>query len=173
LIDKRLGALLGGMDEIALRLFQAEDAPWLIERHGTLYAREAGFDGSFAPLVAEIIADYLARHDPAREAGWIAEAGGRPLGSIFCVAQSVEVAKLRLFLLEPEARGQGLGQRMLGHCMEFARAKGYARMTLATHESHRAACALYARNGWRIAEERPVRAYGCDLLEQTWEIALH
>jgi len=173
LIDKRLGALLGAMDEIALRLFRAEDAPWLTERHGTLYAREAGFDATFAPLVAEIIADYLARHDPAREAGWIAEADGRPLGSIFCVAQGAEVAKLRLFLLEPEARGRGLGQRMLAHCMEFARAKGYARMTLATHESHRAACALYARNGWQIAEARPVHAYGCDLVEQTWEIALH
>jgi GNAT superfamily N-acetyltransferase len=173
LIDKRLGALLRGMDEIALRLFQPDDAPWLTERHGTLYASEAGFDGSFAPLVAEIIADYLARHDPAREAGWIAEAGGRPLGSIFCVGMSDEVAKLRLFLLEPEARGRGLGQRMLAHCMDFARAKGYARMTLATHESHRAACALYARNGWRIALSRPVRAYGCDLVEQTWEIALH
>lgn len=99
--------------------------------------------------------------------------GGRRLGSIFCVAQSADVAKLRLFLLEPEARGRGLGQRMLGHCMDFARAKGYAGMTLATHESHRAACALYARNGWRIAQARPVRAYGCDLLEQTWDIAFH
>lgn len=161
------------MDTITLRLFQSEDAPWLIERHGTLYAREAGFDGTFAPLVAKIITDYLARHDPAREAGWIAEAGGRRLGSIFCVAQSADVAKLRLFLLEPEARGRGLGQRMLGHCMDFARAKGYTGMTLATHESHRAACALYARNGWRIAQARPVRAYGCDLLEQTWDIAFH
>lgn len=161
------------MDEITLRLFQAKDAPWLTQRHGVLYAREAGFDHTFAPVVAEILADHLAQHDPMREAGWIAEAGGRRLGSIFCVGLSAEMAKLRLFLLEPEVRGQGLGQRMLGHCMEFARAKGYARMTLTTHESHRAACALYARNGWQITHARPVRSYGCDLLEQTWEFTFH
>lgn len=173
LLDKRLGALVRGMDEITLRLFHPDDAPWLIERHGTHYAQEAGFDATFAPLVAEIVNDFIAMHDPEREAGWVAEAGGQPLGSIFCVALSEDIAKLRLFLLDPGARGRGLGQRMLSHCMAFARTAGYRGMQLATHESHRAACALYARNGWRIATSHPVRSYGCDLVEQTWEIRFH
>lgn len=161
------------MDEITLRLFRAEDTPWLIERHATLYADESGFDSTFAPLVAEILHDFNVLHDPKREAGWIAEAAGQPLGSIFCVAMGEEMAKLRLFLLEPAARGRGLGQHMLGHCMAFARAQGYRGMQLATHESHRAACTLYSRNGWQIATSRPVRSYGCDLVEQTWEISFH
>lgn len=161
------------MDQTTLRPFHPDDAPWLIERHGTLYAQEAGFDATFAQLVAEILNDFIALHDPAREEGWIAEAGGTRLGSIFCVALSEDIAKLRLFLLEPEARGRGLGQRMLNHCMAFAQAQGYRGMQLWTHESHRAACALYARNGWQMVATRPVRSYGCDLVEQTWEIGFH
>ncbi len=82
------------------------------------------------------------------------------------------VAKLRLFLLEPEARGRGLGQRLLDACLGFARAAGYRRLELWTHESHRAACALYARNGFRLVGSRPVRSFGQDLVEQTWEIPL-
>ncbi len=160
------------MQDPAIRPFHPDDAPWLVERHGTLYARENGFDESFAPLVAEILAAFIADHDPRTEAGWIAHDGARRLGSIFCVRESAELARLRLFLLVPEARGRGLGHRLLRQCMGFARACGYRRMTLSTHESHRAACALYARAGWRIVASRPVRNYGCDLVEQSWEIAL-
>ncbi len=154
------------------RPFTPADAAWLAERHGTLYAQAEGFDDSFAPLVAGILADFIADHDPAREAGWIVEADGQRVGSIFCVRLDDRTAKLRLFLLEPAMRGQGLGQRMLAHCMGFARDAGYARMELWTHESHKAACALYAANGWRLAASKPVHNFGVDLVEQSWKIDL-
>lgn len=155
-----------------LRRFDAADAPWLVARHGELYAREAGFDSSFAPLVAQILDGFVAGHDPMRERGWIAQAGARRLGSIFCVAEGATTARLRLFLLELDARGHGLGARMLAGCMGFARAAGYRDMVLSTHESHRAACALYASAGWQITGSRPVRSYGVDLVEQSWRAVL-
>ncbi|MGI1660756.1 GNAT family N-acetyltransferase [Palleronia sp. KMU-117] len=160
-------------DTAILREFRTGDAGWLIEQHALLYARDEGFDASFGALVAEILADFLRSHEPATERGWIAEAAGLRLGSIFCV-QSGEpgVAKLRLFLLIPEARGRGLGQRLLDDCLGFARAVGYRRLKVWTYESHRAACALYARNGFACTASAPVRSFGVDLVEQTWEIAL-
>ena len=161
------------METPVIRPFRPEDAAWLVERHGTLYARDEGFDDTFAPLVASILDGFLADHDPTCEAGWIAEAGGARLGSIFCVRLDQHTAKLRLFLLVPEARGQGLGQRLLETCMTYARDRGYRDMQLWTHESHRAACALYARNGWHLVSSRPVHSFGRDLVEQSWEIAFH
>ncbi|SDC95810.1 GNAT family N-acetyltransferase [Ruegeria marina] len=160
------------MDNISLRPFVAEDAAWLVERHGTLYAEAEGFDTTFAPLVAEILDAFVAGHDPACERGWIAEHQGRRLGSIFCVRLDDGTAKLRLFLLAPEARGKGLGRRLLETCMDFARRAGYRDMQLWTHESHRAACALYAAAGWHLVDSKPVRSFGVDLIEQTWKITL-
>ncbi|MCE8524115.1 GNAT family N-acetyltransferase [Ruegeria pomeroyi] len=160
------------MDTITLRPFRPEDAPWLVERHGTLYAQDEGFDDSFAPLVAGILDDFIANHDPDCEQGWIAEADGQRLGSIFCVRLDETTAKLRLFLLVPEARGQGLGRRLIDTCMGFARSKGYVQMQLWTHESHRAACALYAATGWQLVDSKPVHSFGVDLVEQSWKITL-
>lgn len=158
---------------VTLRDLEIGDAGWLIERHAVLYARDDGFDATFEALVTEILAAYIRSRDSATERAFIAVEDGRRLGSIFCV-QSGEpgVAKLRLFLLEPEARGRGLGQRLLDACLGFARDTGYDRLRLWTHESHRAACALYARNGFRLTESRPVRSFGQDLVEQTWETDL-
>jgi GNAT superfamily N-acetyltransferase len=156
--------------DVVLDDLRIGDAGWLTMRHGELYAAEEGFDASFEPLVARILADFLDGHDPTRERGWIARAGDRRLGSIFCVAgPGPGLAKLRLFLLEPEARGLGLGQRLLDTCLDFARSAGYARMTLWTHESHRAACALYAKNGFSCVRSEPVHSFGVDLVEQVWE----
>ena len=160
------------MTDSVLRPFTAGDAPWLIARHGALYAEQDGFDATFAPLVEGILADFIASHDPVREAGWILDAAGHPAGSIFCVRQDAQTAKVRLFLLEPHLRGQGLGRRMLAHCMDFARSAGYARMELWTHASHRAACALYAATGWRLAASQPVRSFGQNLIAQSWKIDL-
>ncbi|MCE8507876.1 GNAT family N-acetyltransferase [Ruegeria pomeroyi] len=160
------------MDTITLRPFRPEDAPWLVERHGTLYTQDEGFDDSFAPLVARILDDFIANHDPDREQGWVAEADGRRLGSIFCVGLDDTTAKLRLFLLVPEARGRGLGRRLIDTCMGFARSKGYVQMQLWTHESHRAACALYAATGWQLVDSKPVHSFGVDLVEQSWKITL-
>jgi GNAT superfamily N-acetyltransferase len=156
-----------------LRLFAPEDLEWLVARHATLYRESDGFDDSFATLVREILEGFVAHHDPARERGWIAEAPDGRLGSIFCVAaEEPDTAKLRLFFLEPRARGQGLGRHMLDTCLGFAAARGYRRMTLGTHESHAAACRLYARTGFVLADSRPVVSFGRNLVEQHWRIDL-
>ncbi len=157
--------------EAVIRPLQPGDAGWIIGTHGALYARDEGYDRSFEGLVARIMADFLARADP-REAAWIAESGGRRLGTISCMREDAETARLRLFILVPEARGQGLGQRLHDSCVGFARGQGYRRMVLWTHESHRAACALYARNGWRLVRSAPVLAYGQEVVDQDWEITL-
>jgi len=159
-------------DTIILRPFRADDAEWLAARHGVLYAEQDGFDESFAPLVAEILAGFLQNHEQDRERGWIAQRGETRLGSIFCVKLDDKTAKLRLFLVEPEARGQGLGKHLLEVCITFARQAGYQRLTLWTHESHEAACALYQRNGFACVNSFEVHSFGQDLVEQTWEIAL-
>ncbi|CUH65523.1 TDP-fucosamine acetyltransferase [Thalassovita gelatinovora] len=153
------------MGELNLRGLQIGDAGWLIEQHAVLYHRDEGFDAGFEAVVAQILSDYIATHDPNSERAWIAEEDGERLGSIFCVRQDAETAKLRLFLLLPAARGKGLGQRLLETCMGFARDAGYKRMVLWTHESHRAACALYARNGWQLLRSEPVHSFGVDLVE--------
>ena len=159
-------------DNAEIRPFREDDRDWLVERHGTLYARDEGFDESFAPLVARILDEFVAGHDPQRERGWIVESDGKRLGSIFCVAQDETTAKLRLFLLEPDARGRGLGARLLMTCMDFTRSAGYASMVLWTHESHRAACKLYQAYGWRLTDSKPVHSFGVDLIEQSWSIRL-
>lgn len=158
----------GRMTDVTLRRFAPTDMQWLVARHQDLYAREAGFDDSFGPLVADILHSFCAGHDPACEHGWMAESGGERLGTVFCMKKDAETAQLRLFLLTPKARGQGLGKRLLRECMEFARAAGYRGMMLKTHQSHRTACALYQAFGWQLADSRPVHSYGQDLVEQTW-----
>jgi GNAT superfamily N-acetyltransferase len=109
------------MEKIELRRFGQADRNWLVTQHEVHYAQAEGFDASFGILVAGIVDAFFAQHDPVREAGWIAWEGDQRLGSICCVGLMSRTAKLRLFLLAPEARGKGLGQRMLGHCMGFAR----------------------------------------------------
>ncbi|KUJ79871.1 GNAT family N-acetyltransferase [Ruegeria profundi] len=160
------------MKDVQIRPFYASDVPWLVERHGTLYAQAEGFDASFGTLVGQILDDFASGHDPTCERGWIAEHEGQRLGSIFCVKLDEQTAKLRLFLLVPEARGQGLGKRLLDACTGFARGAGYAEMQLWTHESHREACALYRANGWHLLGSKPVHSFGVNLVEQSWKIRL-
>ena len=156
--------------EYAIRPFAAEDADWLTGQHAEHYRTVEGFDDTFGPLVASIIAGFLDDHDPAREAGWIAHHGAARLGSIFCVAQDAQTAKLRLFYVVPQARGTGVAQALLTTCLTFAQASGYGGMTLWTHESHRAAGAIYARNGFARVDAKPVHSFGVDLVEETWAI---
>lgn len=160
------------MNQIEIRKFTAKDRDWLLKQHKVHYAREEGFDDSFGVLVGTILDDFLATHDPKREAGWIAWQGDQRLGSVFCVKLNETTAKLRLFLLVPEARGTGLGRRMLNTCTGFARDHGYKQMQLWTHESHRAAGALYARAGWELGETKQVISFGKENVEQTWRITL-
>lgn len=160
------------MSDIHIRRFEDQDLPWLVERHATLYARDEGFDQSFGPLVAQILTDFCASHEPDCERGWIAERSGQRLGSIFCVRLNDDTAKLRLFFLVPEVRGAGLGKRLLARCVGFARDAGCRQMQLWTHESHTAACALYASTGWVLTDSKPVHSFGVDLVEQTWKLSL-
>lgn len=158
--------------EIDIKPLQPGDADWLVEQHQRSYAASDGFDASFGEAVAAILAAFEAEHDPAHERAFIAWRGDHRLGSIFCVRLDVQTAKLRLFLVLPEARGQGLGARLLKTCMGWARARGYRKMELWTHESHRAATALYAKAGWTCTASRPIHNYGVDLVEQIWQVDL-
>ena len=137
-----------------------------------LYARHDGFDESFGHLVEKVLRAYLRDHDPRREPGWIVTRHGKRVGSIFCVFLDQTTARPRLFLLESSLRGQGLEQVMLTRCVTFACAAGYEAVQLWTHESHRAAGALYARSGWQMTGQRPVHSFGQDLVEQTWKLSL-
>lgn len=164
---------MAATDDIIFTDLQIGDAGWLIQRHGELYAEHEGFDATFEPLVAEILAGFMRHRDPSVERAWIARRGGTRLGSIFCVKSDTPgVAKLRLFLVEPRARGTGLGNRLLKMCIDHARSHGFAHLRLWTHESHKAACALYAKYGFDCTASRPVRSFGVDLVEQTWELDL-
>jgi len=155
-----------------LRPFTAADADWLVAEHARHYAEAEGFDATFGPLVAEIIAAFLESHNPGREAGWIAADGDARLGSIFCVGLDEDTAKLRLFYVRPEGRGTGIAQALLDQCLRFARDVGYREMTLWTHESHRAAGGIYRRNGFVRVAAKPVQSFGVDLVEETWAITL-
>lgn len=157
------------MDYI-LRPFAVTDADWLTDQHAMYYAQAEGFDQTFGPLVAGIIANFLRDHDPACEAGWIAHRGEQRLGSIFCVRVDDATAKLRLFYVVPEGRGSGIAQTLLSTCLDFAKGAGYSDMTLWTHESHRAAGAIYTRNGFTRITAKPVHSFGVDLVEETWQI---
>ena len=161
----------GGAMTYVLRPFSADDAAWLVAEHAAHYAQAEGFDATFGPLVARIVADFLDHHDAATEAGWIAHDGDRRLGSIFCVRADATTAKLRLFYVVGEARGSGVAQALLDTCLGFAKGAGYRGMTLWTHESHRAAGAIYTRNGFTRTRAEPVHSFGVDLIEETWQIA--
>lgn len=156
------------MASIVLRPFTPDDAPWIAGTHGALYQRDEGFDETFQPLVASILEGFIASHDPERERGWLAMQAAERVGCIFCTRLDDHTAQLRLFLLLPELRGQGVGRKLLNECMGFARKSGYRAMRLWTHESHRAACALYRKTGWQLLDSRPVRSYGRELVEQCW-----
>lgn len=156
------------MKEAILREVRPQDRDWLVDKHRVIYAHTDGFDDSFGDLVENVLDGFLAAHDPRHEHGWIAEKQGQRLGSIFCVRLDERTAQLRLFLLVPEARGKGLGLRMLRHCMWFAQAHGYSAMRLWTHQSHKAACALYKAQGWQCIETKPVRSFGQDLIVETY-----
>lgn len=161
------------MTEITLRDIAPGDAAWLTRVHAELYAESDGFDASFERLVAQILDDFQRHRDPSCERAFIAERGGARLGSVFCVRSGAPgIAKLRLFLVLPEARGQGLGRRLLESCIRYTKSAGYRELRLWTHASHEAACALYRRRGFALVDEKPVRNFGQNLIEQTWSLVL-
>jgi DNA-binding MarR family transcriptional regulator/GNAT superfamily N-acetyltransferase len=148
------------------------DMGWVVQSHGSLYAGEYGFDSSFEGLVAEIAARFLASFDASRERCWIAELDGTQVGSVFLVRHSDDVAKLRLLLVDPAGRGQGLGQRLVAECIAFARACGYRKITLWTQSILIAARKIYQQAGFVLVATEPHRSFGQSLIGETWELKL-
>ncbi len=157
---------------IVLRPPRPGDMGWVVQRHGELYAEEYGYDATFEALVAEIVADFVRRFDPARDCCWIAERGREAVGSVFVVRQSRTIAKLRLFIVDPAVRGSGIGARLVDECIRFARRAGYRTLILWTQSELLAARHLYERAGFkRVASERH-QSFGHDLVGETWELQL-
>jgi DNA-binding MarR family transcriptional regulator/GNAT superfamily N-acetyltransferase len=158
---------------IVLRDPQPGDLGWVVEQHGALYASEYGFGPGFEALVAEIAAGYLRGFDPAWERGWIAELDGERAGSVFVVRKSATVAQLRLLILRPEARGLGLGGRLVDACIAFARERGYRKLVLWTNGHLDAARAIYRSRGFECVSSEPLEAdYHAGLTSETWELKL-
>jgi GNAT superfamily N-acetyltransferase len=151
---------------------QPGDLGWIVMAHGELYAREYGWDTSFEALVARIVADYAGKHDPAREAAWIAERGGARVGCIVLVAADTATAQLRVLLVDPAARGGGVGRRLVDTVIEFAGAAGYERMTLWTNDVLVAAARIYLKAGFVLTSSEPHHSYGTDLIGQNYELSL-
>jgi DNA-binding MarR family transcriptional regulator/N-acetylglutamate synthase-like GNAT family acetyltransferase len=171
-IERVLGDRAEAQAPYVLRQPQPGDLGWVVHRHGAVYAREYGYDTQFEALVAEIVAHFVQRYDPKRECCWIAEQDGEVVGSVFLVERSKTVAQLRLLLVEPTARGAGLGTRLVDECVRFARQAGYRTLRLWTQSELRAARRLYQAAGFRIARKEKNHSFGKDLVSETWELDL-
>lgn len=167
--------LLGGRGErvpYVLRAHQPGDMGWIVGRHAALYAQEYGWNAEFEAFVAEIAARFIRDFDPRRERCWMAERNGETVGSVVLVKHSEEVAQLRLLLVEPAARGLGIGERLVAESIAFARRAGYRAVTLWTNDILHAARRIYQRAGFRLVSEEPHHSFGADLVGQNWELAL-
>ena len=155
-----------------LRPPQPGDLGWVVQRNGAVYAAEFGWDSSYEALVARIVADYVDHRDPGAEAAWIAEVDGTPAGCVFCVRENATTARLRLLLVEPWARGLGIGSRLVEEVLRFARQAGYSGITLWTNDALITARRIYQQTGFTLDNESRHHSFGKDLTGQNWSRAL-
>jgi ribosomal protein S18 acetylase RimI-like enzyme len=156
-----------------LRPHEPGDIGWIIHRHGAVYYEEYGFDETFEALVADILVQFIRKHDPRRERIWIAEQDGERIGSVMVVDAGDQVAQLRLLLVEPKARGKGVGSRLIAECLKFSKRNRYQKIRLWTQSNLVAARHLYIKAGFRRVEESPHRSFGQDLTAEFWELSLN
>jgi len=152
-----------------LRPHQPGDMGWVVHRQGALYAEEYGWDNRFEALVAEIVAEFVKNYDPKKERCWIAERKGEIVGSVFLVKKDDVTAKLRLLYVEPEARGLGIGRRLVEECIRFARQAGYEKITLWTQSNLAAARGIYEKSGFKLVGQQNHKSFGKELVAETWE----
>lgn len=154
------------------RVGRPGDLGWVVQAHGEQYAREFGWDATFEALVARIVADWANDRDETREAAWIAEQDGVRVGCVFCMRDDERTARLRILLVDPAARGQRLGSRLVQTCVDFARAAGYEQVVLWTNSVLVAARSVYLAAGFTLVDEQPHHSYGADLVGQTYRLDL-
>jgi DNA-binding MarR family transcriptional regulator/GNAT superfamily N-acetyltransferase len=171
-IQKMLGAEPQATAAYSLRAPRPGDMGWVVQLHGAFYAAAYGWDESFEALTAEIVGKFVQKFDAKRERCWIAERDGVNLGCVFVVKKSNQVAKLRLLLVEPSAQGLGIGKRLVGECIGFAREVGYRKMTLWTQSSLVAARGIYKSAGFQLVKQWPVKQFGHKMTSETWDLKL-
>ncbi|RSN04675.1 MarR family transcriptional regulator [Streptomyces sp. WAC 01325] len=161
-------------EDVLLREPGPGDLGWIVQRNAALYAAEYGWNADYEGLVARIVADFAEDHDPHLERVWIAELDGRPVGCVMCVRdEAPATARLRLLLVEPDARGLGIGDRLVTAVVDFARGVGYRDLVLWTNDVLSSARRIYQRHGFVLAAEKPHRSFGKDLTGQDWRLDLH